>query len=222
MIPEHIFQFHQARDLATWLPDLPERYGTYLVLIRGGDRLLEIAGYFDQHDRLPYRRGTYWHLYTGAGFEWGRRVRHHLTGDSIKSNLRCTLEALELVTEAISRSDVAPWFGAGEDRLTRWLIQNALIGVCECEDPKMLEKLVLECTPSPLNIDQKKATPFAKRLLGIRAEARAIKMKGRMNGQTDEVRVEAAERRRLGELSGGVEGTWGSPAQTVLEIHRGG
>ena len=94
MIPTEIFQFHRARDLATCLTDLPERYGTYLVLIRGADRLLEMAGYFEHHDLLPYQRQGYWHLYTGAGFEWGRRVRHHLAGDSVKSNLRCTLEAL--------------------------------------------------------------------------------------------------------------------------------
>jgi hypothetical protein len=139
----------------------------------------------------------------------------------VKSNLRCTLEAIELITGAISRSGIAPWTGDGEDRLTRWLIRNSQIGVCECGDPKMLEKLVLECTPSPLNIDQKKATPFARRLLEIRAEARAINMKGRMNGETNEMRLEAAERRRLGELSGGMEGSRRSPAQAVPEVQRG-
>ncbi len=177
MVPAQIFQFHRARDLATYLPDLPRRYGIYLVLIRGGDRLLELAGYFDYHDRLPYRRHGYWHLYTGAGYEWGRRVRHHLSSTGHKSNLRYTLEALELVCRAISRSGVSPWTGEGDDRLTRWLIQNSLIGACECGDPKTLEKAILESTASPLNIDQRKWDPFGRRLIEIRAQARDINLK---------------------------------------------
>jgi hypothetical protein len=85
---------------------------------------------------------------------------------------------------AISRSGVGPWTDGGEDRLTRWLLRNALIGACECEDPKILEALVLESTPSPLNIDQRKWDPFGRRLLEIRAEARELKMKGRSNALT--------------------------------------
>lgn len=176
MIPAHIFQFHRARDLATWLPDLPERYGTYLVLIRGGDRILELTGYFAFHDRLPYQRRGYWHLYTGSGYQWGRRVRHHLCGDSHKSNLRCTLEALELVHRALSRANITPWFGEGDERLTRWLNRNALIGISECGDPKTLEKMILESTASPLNIDQRKWCPFGRRLIEIRAQALKIKL----------------------------------------------
>lgn len=177
VIPAHIFQFHRARDLATWLPDLPKRYGTYLVLIRGGDRLLELAGYFDHHDRLPYQRRGYWHLYTGAGYEWGRRVRHHLSGNTYKSNLRCTLEALETVCQAISFSGITPWTGDGDERLTEWIIRNAVIGACECSDPKTLEKAILESTASPLNIDQRKWDPFGRRLIEIRAEALKINLK---------------------------------------------
>jgi hypothetical protein len=178
-LPAHIFQFHRARDLATWLEDLPKQFGTYLVLIRGGDRLLEMAGYFVYHERLPYQRWGYSHLYTGSGYEWGRRVRHHLAGNNYNSNLRCTLEALEQVTSAISRSGATPWTGDGDDRMTRWLLTNALIGICECRDPKTLEKAILESTPSPLNIDQRKWDPFGKHLLEVRAEARRIKSRRR-------------------------------------------
>jgi hypothetical protein len=80
MLAAHFFQFQKDCDLATWLDELPRRCGTYLVLIRGGDRLLELAGYFAHQIRLPYRRGDYHHMYAGAGYEWGTRVRRHLTG----------------------------------------------------------------------------------------------------------------------------------------------
>jgi len=138
--------------------------------------MLELAGYFDHHDRLPYRRGAYFHLYTGASRAWGTRVRHHLAGTSLNSNFRGTLEALEQVTGAISRSGIGPWAGSEPDeRLTGWLLRNAVIGVVECHDPRTLEKALLEGTPCALNIDQRRWCPFAQRLLDIRAQALALR-----------------------------------------------
>jgi hypothetical protein len=174
MLPEQIFQFHRASDLAPGLDELPNRPGVYVVLLRGGDRILESTRYFVYHDRLPYQREDFWHLYTGCGAEWGRRIRHHLTGNTVNSNLRFTLAALEHQARAIYRSGIGPWDSPlAPERLTSWLLQNTLVGVVECADPFTLEKAILEAEPSPLNIDQRRWDGFAQYLLEIRARARS-------------------------------------------------
>jgi hypothetical protein len=185
MLPAQIFQFHHANDLAGWIKDLPDKRGTYIVLIRGGDRLLELAGYFKYHDRLPYQRSGYFLLYTGCALEWGTRVRRHLTGNAFNSNLRCTLGSLEACCQAISRSGIGPWDGDDPDqRLTHWLRRNAVIGISECREPLTLEKAILETEPSPLNIDQRKWDSFGRRLIEIRAEARAEAFRRRTHANT--------------------------------------
>src|SRR5690349_12542164 len=172
VFPAHIFTFSPADALVGQLATMPAAAGTYIVLIRAGDRLLELAGYFDHHERLPYQRRGFYHLYTGCGRIWSRRVKHHLTGSFGSSNLRWTLHALDAAAEVILRSGVTPWCHSDvQERITRWLLTNALVGVCECENPWMLEKALLEGEPSPLNIDQRRSDPFAQRIIAARADA---------------------------------------------------
>lgn len=173
MLPDHLFRFCPAQRLVMQL-DRPFTSGTYLVLIRAGDRLLELAGYFRYHDRVPYQCGGFYHLYTGCGGRGAARVKHHLLGTFGSSNLRWTLHALELTGGMISRSGIGPWDHPDlQQRITFWLIQNVLIGICECRDAFLLEKAILAAEPSPLNLDQRRWDPFAQQIISARARTSA-------------------------------------------------
>lgn len=146
--------------------DLPNTSAVYLIYLQHADRILELTGYFDDASRLPAREGDHFHMYTGASAEWGTRVRRHLTGDAWSSNWRRTLHALEGQFKGLSRATGAQL--TNDEGLTAWLRKVALVAVCESDAPFELEAQLLMSEVSPLNIDRRRTSPYARRLIAAR------------------------------------------------------
>jgi predicted GIY-YIG superfamily endonuclease len=147
--------------------DSPAVYGLF---VRGADRILELARYFDHSTAMPMQIGEYGHLYTGCSAEAATRIKRHLVGDAHVSTFRKSMLAIEASCGAISRSGIGGWCGAmtPEAALSEWLATNALVGWQRCDHPFDEEASILDAWPSPLNIQGRASTSFARHLVELR------------------------------------------------------
>ncbi|WP_367271316.1 GIY-YIG nuclease family protein [Phenylobacterium sp.] len=160
------FQLLRASEIRQ--PKVPRAPGVYLLLARGGDRLLGLAGYFDRSAEVPACWGEYVHLYTGKAWDLRSRLRQHVDGDCYSSSFRRTLTALEVNFEALSLSGShVVGVGRDEDALSKWLAETCLVAFAVAAKPTEVETEILRSTPSPLNINGRRSQAFQKRLLRL-------------------------------------------------------
>lgn len=175
MLNPHAFAFMTADQFVRRGALMPSVPAVYLVLIRDGDRLLEVSGYFAHHSEVPFQIDGFYHLYTGASRAWVGRMAAHIAGSAEESTLRRTLLSLERINDSIWLSGVGL---SGRDkqeaRLTNWLLENALLAVSPRDNPWLAEAEILRAEPSPLNIQQRLDHGFSRLLLRVRAQASPI------------------------------------------------
>ncbi len=161
------FQFVPAAQFAQdWsvVRDLP---GVYVLLLRDGAITLPD----DAVNDLPlWRRGGFVHVYTGESYGLRGRVREHLTGSLERSSLRESLLALRWsIGPAFGGIEVGPDRSSAEDKLTEWLLANALVGHKQSAHIRDYERDVLNFVASPLNTRRDQPTEFARKLREARA-----------------------------------------------------
>jgi predicted GIY-YIG superfamily endonuclease len=155
--------FVENRDL------IADTNGVYAILLRGGDALLLPTGYYDLGGLQPIQMGEFCHLYTGSTFQLQTRLRRHLTGDARVSTFRRTLLAMHHTAGVFEKSGAPLASGNAEHALDCWLQEHALLAVKECEACLDVEGHYLRSTPSPLNITNRRAAPFSRRLMRMRS-----------------------------------------------------
>lgn len=139
--------------------------GVYGLLFRNGQALLEATGY---EGRRPFAIGAFVHVYTGASFELGKRIPHHLVGNARRSNMRETLFALDAYFDGIVGRLFLESRALNESALTNWMMGNVLIAYQRCSDPAHVETEFLQATASPLNVDKRRPSAYARRLMALR------------------------------------------------------
>jgi hypothetical protein len=63
-------------------------------------------------------------------------------------------------------------FGPRETNLTRWLAEHAAVAWVETQNPRALERHILETVNLPLNLEANARSPFRPTLQAMRADAR--------------------------------------------------
>ena len=155
------------------IADVP---GVYLVYVRNGIELLERSAYFELASPPPLATPCGCLLYAGAtGCSLRSRIRQHLSGDSRVSTIRRTTGAIlgtDLCLQAyLHRQSLH--YGAGEDRLTRWLNENLLFDIRPTDDPFGTERVLLSTLTLPFNITRRRNDPYSGHLMELREEAKA-------------------------------------------------
>jgi hypothetical protein len=64
-------------------------------------------------------------------------------------------------------------FGPGEDKLTGWMAENALVAWVVCPEPWALEEHLIRMVGLPLNLDQNRDHPFHGKLSSLRSACKA-------------------------------------------------
>ena len=62
----------------------------------------------------------------------------------------------------------------GEDALSEWMSQNALVGWVTHDEPWLLEEELINSISLPLNIQGNSHNPFQKTLSAVRSDARTV------------------------------------------------
>ena len=150
-------------------PDLP---GVYLFFLSGGLRLLHSTSYFEFGGKRPLTARGRQHLYTGAAaFTLRERLQANLRADITSSSFCRSLLAIEHVRKAISQSGTRECWVAGERSLTKWLSENALVGIEATDDPFGREHELLNRYASPFNIALRRDQPYSRALSAWRSAA---------------------------------------------------
>lgn len=168
---QHGFETLREGDSLAALSAVPAGRGVYGLLVRNGRQLVEAIGYREfGGEPLHDESDGFALLYIGASGEVRSRVKEHLAGEARISTFRKTLLAAEQFAGAISASGTPLPTAANEEyALDAWLATNTKVAVLPCEDYGARERVLLARMPSPLNIEHRKATPFARRLMMLRA-----------------------------------------------------
>jgi hypothetical protein len=154
---------------------LPEKAGIYAISLRHGDRLLEALGYDAGYGQPWVDRNGFTHVYSGSSGDLRDRVRKHFFADARVSTLRGTLIAAEGLYGAISATGLPlPMAPNVEFALDIWLVTHANVSIAPCANYRSREDEMIASSPSPLNIIGRPASPFAQRLLKMRAEWEAM------------------------------------------------
>ena len=148
--------------------------GVYGILFDCGQLLLECSGWLEFDERFPVCMDGFDLLYVGASLDpLRRRVLCHLTGNTRTSSLRMTVGAIlsrELELEPTGAGNRTCYdFGAGEARLTEWLVNHTRVGLIPTPNPFGLEKTILRDVPLPFNISERRRHPYSKFLMAVRA-----------------------------------------------------
>jgi hypothetical protein len=106
------------------------------------------------------------------------RVRYHYGGNAEGSTLRLTLGCLLAERIGVSLRRVGSgtrltFTNAGEQKLSDWMAENALVTVVETTEPWLWEDLALQTLDLPLNLRDNVGHPFHPVLTSIRAAAKA-------------------------------------------------
>ena len=144
---------------------LEAKPGVYGLLLRGAEPILAATSYAGP---APYRIGDFAHLYTGASFELGKRVPHHLTGTVAASSFRETLFAIDMYLDGVVGRKVVHCHKLSERLLTAWLLKNTLVAYRGCEGPADEETILLKRFASPFNIDKRRPDSYARMLTALR------------------------------------------------------
>jgi hypothetical protein len=170
------FAIHTITALTANPSLLPAGPGVYVAIFPRGNELLNRWGYFDQDSSAPLTVAGHPVLYVGMTKILGipHRIDNHARGDARVSTLRMTLGTLlrkELSLGAVTTPKKSYFhFGAGEERLTEWMSRNVLFGIRACDDPATLERHIIQDRVVPLNISDRRAHPFSRRLMSMRRE----------------------------------------------------
>jgi hypothetical protein len=105
------------------------------------------------------------------------RIRYHYSGNAEGSTLRLTLGCLLAEHLGIelrrAASGARMTFSTGEQRLSEWMGQNALVCWTVNDRPWELEELLIRTVGLPLNLDQNRHHLFHATLNGLRKDAKA-------------------------------------------------
>jgi hypothetical protein len=151
---------HKLWDNLASVPALP---GIYMFFLRGGTQLLLATSYFEVGGGAPLSLRGREHLYTGAAaITLRERLHQHLRADVTSSSLSRSLLAVERARQAISKSGTPACRVKGERTLTKWLKENALVGIETTDDPYGREEELLSQFASPFNIAHRRDRPFSR------------------------------------------------------------
>jgi hypothetical protein len=106
------------------------------------------------------------------------RIRYHYTGNAEGSTLRLTLgcllaDELGLELRRVGSGHRLTFTVEGEQRLSAWMADHALVAWTETPQPWLLEVKLLRELVLPLNLDGNRHHPFRERLSTLRAAAKA-------------------------------------------------
>jgi len=104
------------------------------------------------------------------------RIRYHYRGNAEGSTLRLSLGCLLLPTLGIELRHVGTGprltFADGEERLCRWMQDNAFVTWMECHEPWAMEHHLISSLCLPLNLDRNDSSPFHSTLSEQRRAAK--------------------------------------------------
>ena len=111
-----------------------------------------------------------------SGQSLRHRIRYHLRGNAAGSTLRLTLgcllgDSLSLTLRRVGSGERYT-FADGEERLSQWMAENALVTWLNADEPWTLEEDLIARLDLPLNLDQNRRHPFHSVLSAKRREAR--------------------------------------------------
>ena len=147
--------------------------GVYLVFFRSGQSLLQMTDFYSLRpaplltvDGAPL-------CYVGSSDSVRRRMRCHMYGDSRKSNLRVTVASiladdLSLTGWATGRARACHFGAAGEDALTKWFKENAIVRFLETPDFVQLEANLIKVLRPPFNIAGLRSDEYARHMMSLR------------------------------------------------------
>ncbi len=104
------------------------------------------------------------------------RIRCHMTGNSEGSTLRLSLgcvlaEQLSIQLRRVGNGNRMT-FSTGEERLSRWMEENARVAWAVCDQPWELEEELVAALDLPLNLDMNSANVFYPALTELRRNAK--------------------------------------------------
>ena len=107
------------------------------------------------------------------------RVRYHYQGNAEGSTLRLSLGCLlrsdlEIQLRRVGSGRRVTFTTYGEDALSEWMNQNALVAWVTHDEPWLLEEELINSVSLPLNIQGNNHHPFQKTLSAVRSDARTI------------------------------------------------
>jgi len=108
-----------------------------------------------------------------SGQDLRGRIRYHYCGNAEGSTLRLTLGCLLGIPLRRVGSGRRRTFADGEERLSEWMAQNALVIWLPTTEPWLLEEQLIATVSLPLNLDQNRQHAFHARLSALRSDARA-------------------------------------------------
>jgi hypothetical protein len=108
-----------------------------------------------------------------SGQDLRSRIRSHYCGNAEGSTLRLTLGCLLGIPLRRVGSGRRRTFADGEERLSGWMAQNALVTWRPAPAPWLLEEQLIGSVSLPLNLDQNRQHAFHARLSALRREAKA-------------------------------------------------
>lgn len=151
---------------------VPEMPGVYALLMKGADRVLDLAGYGAGKRCAPWHVGDYVHLYTGESFNLAGRITDHLFGEPAASGFQLTLLALQHAHQSLwmSGSDEPDFVVV--NRLRSLLRDNALIAFKQTPLCGDAEEDLIRRSGSPLNIRGRPQDDFTRVLTRVRQSLR--------------------------------------------------
>ena len=162
------FEYLSAAEFVADPSKVPHSAGVYAIFLRNGVDLLRASGRSGPEGADAWSHQGALHIYTGETYSLRSRLREHLQGDWVCSNLRATLHSLQsLGNEALP--DFEQDYEKATEQLDDWLLQNAVIGFKNCGYVRDAEAEILEKTASPLNISGKEGDEFAQFMKRARA-----------------------------------------------------
>jgi hypothetical protein len=177
--PAHLYGRQEVLTRPSPIPACPGVYAWYFRKVPPG---VPLDGYHS-HDGLPL-------LYVGISPKkppsngkspskqsLATRIRYHFIGNAEGSTLRLTLgcllaDQLGIRLTRVGSGRRSTFTNPGEDKLDKWLEQNALVCWVEDQKPWELEERLLKKMSLPLNIDGNDHHPYFATLRSCRREAR--------------------------------------------------
>lgn len=153
-----------VKDLIRTTEAVPNQMGVYMVFLPDVDKLLSRAG-FDRTDVVAqWSVYGHQHAYTGEGIGIRSRALLHIFGTICDSTLRESLLSLQFTTGVLWDGEPHGHLLAMEQKLTRWMVDNAWLAFRSCSYCKDVEADLISRMPSPFNLTHNSKSPFRSSL----------------------------------------------------------
>jgi hypothetical protein len=156
------FRFFTASDFLGEAAQVRNTVGVYVIFLRNISTLLSRVGFPETRELTKWSLKDCQHVYTGLSVAMRSRAITHLRGDVRDSGVRQNLLALQFCDSILWDKDdlILPVW---ENRLSEWLVTNALVGFRVCEavgEVQKIEAELIQRLPSPFNTEGKRTSPL--------------------------------------------------------------